>query len=128
MTRTSELAEYESGIFLAEPAEVELSGGRKIAVPRWSARKALALGGKIAALVSAAGATSDAARRDALETALPMLGEIVCQTLDCDDSLLDSINKDDLLEIALAIIRQEFLSPEFRALSKKAAALLPVRD
>ncbi|MEP0813313.1 MAG: hypothetical protein HRF49_01430 [bacterium] len=116
--------EIERDVFLGEGTPLVLRDGRKLTVPRWSARKALSLGRKIAEAVSIASQAEGGGGGKAILFSLPLIGEVVCETLGEDESFLDTITKDDLAEIALAIVKQEFMSEHFLSLSKKAAALL----
>ena len=121
----SNTAQMDERVFLDKGCEVELSDGRKIAVPRWSARKALMLGSSLASALKETGENAGEIGASGLTRLIPFLGEMVCGTLDEPEEFLDGILKEDLLKIALAIVRQEFLSEEWKSLSKKAGALLP---
>ena len=118
----------ESEVFFSECAKVQLSSGETIPVPRWSARKALLYGGKIGAALKAAGDLDGSGKGPDVQAVLEVMGEIVCGTLDRDAGFLDSITMEDFAEIALTILSQEFFSEGFRLLSKKASALLRMRE
>ena len=99
-----------------------LTDGREIEVPRWSARTAIEIGRRLAA---AAAPDSDGQVSSAPINFLPLVGEIVCLTLCEPSKFLDTLTKEDLIEIAGAIYEQEFKTKEFEGCLKKAAALLP---
>ena len=116
---------------LAEPCKVELSDGRVLPIPRWSARKALKIGARVAGAIAGARDTRDDRGADSktdfastIAAIMPLAGEIVCETLDAPPEFLDAITKDDLAAILLAIVGQEFANDSWRDLQKKALALL----
>ncbi len=98
-----------------------LSDGREIEVPRWNARIALEIGGMFFTAADGGKESGGAKLADVLRIA----GEAVCITLGEPVEFLDTLTKEDLVEIASAIYEQEFKSGEFGTCLKKAGALLP---
>lgn len=123
----------DEAAFLCELCVVELSNGNAIAIPRWTARKALKIGNKLASAFSIEKATSekeaDAAAKTGYSTflnvVLSLAGEIVCETLNEPAEFLDAITKEDLAAILMAVVKQEFLNSTWKETIKKAVALLP---
>lgn len=100
-------------------ARVTLSDGREIEVPRWNARIALEIGGMF--LAASNGENTAAKLADVLRIA----GEAVCLSLGEPPEFLDTLTKEDLVEIASAIYEQEFKTKDFGDCRKKVRALLP---
>jgi hypothetical protein len=123
----------DEAAFLNEPATLELSNGKPVEIPRWTARKALKIGAKLASAFAKeqANSANDADSREKtgyskfLKVVLSLAGEIVCETLGESDEFLDTITKEDLASILIAIVKQEFINSAWRNTIKKAIALLP---
>lgn len=103
-------------------ARVTLSDGRELEVPRWNARIALEIGRMFLASMAGGGGENTAAK---LPDVLRITGEAVCVTLGEPAEFLETLTKEDLVEIASAIYEQEFKTKEFGDCLKKAGALLP---
>ncbi len=114
----------DEAAFLCEPCVVELTNGKTITIPRWTARKALRIGAKLAAAY--ANESAKAGYSAFLNVVLSLAGEIVCETLDEVNEFLDTISKEELAAILMAIVKQEFLNSAWKETTKKAAALLPL--